>query len=207
MKVAVLVFPGVEELDFVGFLEVLAVANRVMGREEFETTLISFEPGPVECSGGLKVLSSTSSFRGLKRADIVFVPGGGAGRGTGVDLLLQNETFLKLLRDLYTEGKLVWSVCTGALVLGGAGLLKGRNATTHHTYLKQLRKYGARPQESRRVVVDGRIATGGGISSSLDMGLELVRQNTGQRIALQVGKRMEYPPRSEARAGRPTTAA
>lgn len=194
MKVALLVFPGVEELDFVGFLEVLALANRIIGKEEFTTRLVSLEPGPVECSGGLKILT-TSSSRSLREVNLVFVPGGGAGRGTGIDAVLQNASILEALRNAYSEGKLVWSVCTGALVLGRAGLLEGRKATTHHTHIKELKKYGAKPQRDRRVVTDGRITTGGGISSSLDMGLELVRMTLGSRMALEVGNRMEYPPK------------
>ena len=191
MKVSVLVFPGVEELDFVGFLEVLAVANRVEKSKRFEVKLVGVQPGPVKCSGGLTVIPD-SSLRGLKSADVVFVPGGGAGRGTGVDLLLQNKIILELLRDAYSDGRMVWSVCTGALVLGEAGLLKGRMATTHHSYFGRLRKYGAKVQR-RRVVADGRITTGGGISSSLDVGLELVRRTLGQEVASDVGNRIEYP--------------
>ncbi|HYB75965.1 MAG TPA: DJ-1/PfpI family protein [Nitrososphaerales archaeon] len=196
MKVALLVFSGVEELDLVGFLEVLAVANRVIGLKEFDMRLVSLDPGPVECSGGLKILP-TSSLTDLKGADVVFVPGGGAGRGTGVDPLLDDAAILESLRNAFSEGKMVWSVCTGALVLGKAGLLKGRKATTHHAYLKKLKNYGAKVQENQRVVVDGRITTGGGISSSVDVGLELVRRTLGPRIASEVGRRMEYPSKKQ----------
>ncbi|HYB75925.1 MAG TPA: DJ-1/PfpI family protein, partial [Nitrososphaerales archaeon] len=150
MEVAILVFPGVEELDLVGFLEVLAVANRVTGLEEFEMKLLSSAAGPVECSGGLRVLP-TSTLRDFRKADIVFVPGGGAGRGTGVDALLRNASILESLKIAYSEGKMVWSVCTGALVLGKAGLLKGRKATTHHSYFEKLKDYGAKVQKNQRV--------------------------------------------------------
>src|SRR5271156_4275849 len=121
MKVAILVFPGVEELDFVGFLEVLAVANRVRGERYFETKLIGTEAGPIECSGGLKVITG-GKLRDLRGQDLLFVPGGGARRGTGVDALLGNRLVLGALKKAYEEGKMVWSVCTGALVLARAGL-------------------------------------------------------------------------------------
>jgi transcriptional regulator GlxA family with amidase domain len=192
MKVAILVFPGVEELDFVGFLEVLAVANRVRGERYFETELVGTEAGPIECSGGLKVVTD-GNLRDLRGHDLLFVPGGGARRGVGVDALLGNRLVLDALKKAYDEGKMVWSVCTGALVLAKAGLLDGRAATTHHEFLDELKRSGARVRRAR-VVVDGRITTGGGISSSIDVGLELVKETLGREAAKEVGERMEYPP-------------
>jgi transcriptional regulator GlxA family with amidase domain len=192
MKVVILVFPGVEELDFVGFLEVLAVANRVRGERYFETELVGTEAGPIECSGGLRVVPD-GHLRELKGQDLLFVPGGGAKRGTGVDALLRNRLVLDAVKKTYEEGKMVWSVCTGALLLATAGLLDGRAATTHHEFLDDLKLSGARVQRAR-VVVDGRITTGGGISSSIDVGLELVKETLGREAAKEVGGRMEYPP-------------
>jgi len=192
MKVAILVFPGVEELDFVGFLEVLAVANRVRGERYFETELVGTEAGPIECSGGLKVVPD-GNLRDLGGQDLLFVPGGGAKRGTGVDTLLGNRPVLGALKKAYEEGKMVWSVCTGALLLARAGLLDGRAATTHHEFLDDLKRSGAKVRRAR-VVVDGRITTGGGISSSIDVGLELVKETLGREAAKEVGERMEYPP-------------
>jgi transcriptional regulator GlxA family with amidase domain len=192
MKIAILVFPGVEELDVVGFLEVLAVANRLRGERCFETELVGTEAGPIECSGGLRVVPD-GSLRDLRGQDLLFVPGGGARRGTGVDKLLGNRLVLDALKKAHEEGKMVWSVCTGALLLAKAGLLDGRAATTHHEFLEDLRQSGAKVRNAR-VVVDGRIATGGGISSSIDVGLELVKKTLGREVATEVGKRMEYPP-------------
>jgi transcriptional regulator GlxA family with amidase domain len=192
MKVAILLFRGVEELDFVGFLEVLAVANRLRGERYFETRLVGTESGPIECSGGLKVVAD-ENLQNLKGQDLLFVPGGGAGQGTGVDALLRNRPVLDTLKKAYVEGKMVWSVCTGALLLAKAGLLDGRAATTHHEFLNDLKQSGAKVQKAR-VVVDGRIATGGGISASIDVGLELVTRTLGRETAKLVGERMEYQP-------------
>ncbi|MGD0146146.1 MAG: DJ-1/PfpI family protein [Nitrososphaerales archaeon] len=192
MKVAILVFPGVEELDFVGFLEALAVANRLQEEGYFETELVGTEAGPIECSGGLKVVPDRI-LRDLRGQDLLFVPGGGARRGTGVDALLENRLVLDALRKAHEEGKMVWSVCTGALLLARAGLLEGRAATTHHEFFDDLKRSGARIRRAR-VVVDGRITTGGGISSSIDVGLELVKKTLGREVAKEVGERMEYPP-------------
>ncbi len=91
------------------------------------------------------------------------------------------------------QGRLVWSVCTGALALGSAGLLEGRRATTHHAFFEQLKTYGARV-EMARAASDGNVTTGGGTSSSIDVGLELVRQTLSEKLARNVRERMEYPP-------------
>lgn len=190
MKVVILVFPGVEELDFVGFLEVLAVADRVTGREYFETELVGTGDGLVTCGGGMQVMPDTSLSR-LGDHDLLFVPGGGASRGTGVDRVMKNRQVIGALRKSYGEGKKVWSVCTGALVLGEAGLLKGRRATTHHDFLDRIRLAGAKVTLAR-TVTDGRVTTGGGISSSIDVGLALVQEELGEKVRRKVQRRMEY---------------
>lgn len=192
MKVSILIFPGVEELDFVGFLEVLAVANRAVGKRYFDTDLVGTEKGPFKCSGGLKVVPDKTLTK-ARGHDLLFVPGGGASRGTGVDAVSKDERVLRLLRKTAKEGGMVWSVCTGALVLGSAGLLKGRRAVTHHNFLDQLESQGARVVR-RRTVADGKITTGGGIASSIDVGLELVRRTLGRKVAIRVQKSMEYTP-------------
>ena len=196
MKVTILVFPGVEELDFVGFLEVLAVANRSMGMRWFDTQLVGTTKSTILCSGGLKVVPDTT-VRSAVVGDMIFVPGGGSSRETGVDVVARDERVLRVLRTAERQGKLVWSVCTGALVLGSAGLLKGRKAVTHHSVINKLQDFGAKPVR-KRTVTDGKITTGGGISSSIDVGLELVRIKLGERVASDVRKRMEYypPPRN-----------
>jgi cyclohexyl-isocyanide hydratase len=192
MKVAILVFPGVEELDFVGFLEPLAVANRLKNERYFETELVGTEEGPVICSGGMKILPDLTLSQ-LGAHDLLFVPGGGASNGTGVDLLLKNKQVLSRLEQSYKEGRKVWSVCTGALLLGRASLLKGKRAITHHAYLDRLESAGAKVIQ-RRTVTDGRVTTGGGISSSIDVGLALVEGELGRRFKNKVQFRMEYPP-------------
>lgn len=192
MTVSILVFHGVEELDFVGFLEVLAVANRMVGRKWFRTDLVGVTAGPITCSGGLRVLPERTIGR-LGRPDMIFVPGGGASRGGGVDVASKNPRLLNTLRSASRRGKLVWSVCTGALILGSAGLLKGKRAVTHRSFLRTLPAFGAKVVKAR-TVTDGNITTGGGISSSIDVGLELIRLSLGSSAARQVKRRMEYHP-------------
>ena len=192
MKIAILVFPGVEELDFVGFLEALAVANRIKGKKHFEIKVVGTEDGPIVCGGGMKVVPD-QTLSSLGEHDLLFVPGGGASRDTGVDLLMTNGEVLARLVKSYEEGKKVWSVCTGGLVLAKAGLLDGKEAVTHHAYLDELESYGARIVHGR-TVTDGRITTGGGISSSVDVGLLLVEMEFGEEFKNEVQTRMEYPP-------------
>jgi cyclohexyl-isocyanide hydratase len=190
MKVSILVFPGVEELDFAGFFEVLAVANRVVEKRWFETEFLGTSKGKIVCGGGLKIVPD--KVLGPRwDGDLIFVPGGGYSRGDGVDLLLNDQKVLTLLRTAEREGKMVWSVCTGALVLGRAGLLKGRWAVTHHSFLDRLEGFGAKVATGR-TVLDGKIMTAGGISSSIDVGLELVRQSLGDAVVAEVRTRMEY---------------
>jgi cyclohexyl-isocyanide hydratase len=192
MKVAILVFPGAEELDFVGFLETLTVANRLKGKRYFEVKLVGTQRDPITCSGGMKVVPA-QDLSELRDHDLLFLPGGGASSKTGVAALMKNRQVLDRLEESYVEGKRIVSVCTGALVLGRAGLLKGRRAITHHMYLDQLKSFGA-IATSERVVTDGRVTTGGGISSSIDTGLALVEEELGPDIRREVANRMEYSP-------------
>ena len=110
-------------------------------------------------------------------------------------MLMKNRRVLARLKKSYGEGKRIWAVCTGALVLGKAGLLRGRRAATHHAYFDQLKLAGA-IVTPERTVTDGRVTTGGGISSSIDVGLALVESELGKGIKRKVQARMEYSPHS-----------
>lgn len=198
MKVSILVFPGVEELDFVGFAEVLGVANRANGKGHFQVQIVGTRQGLIHCRGGLRILPDRV-LPSIGAHDLLFIPGGGASARTGVDLLVENEDVLEVIRKSYSGGKQVWSVCTGALVLGRAGLLKGKRATTHHSYYGGIRAVGA-TVVPERVVRDGRITTGGGISSSLDVGLALVEEELGEEVRKEVQAMMEYPPKLSRKA-------
>jgi cyclohexyl-isocyanide hydratase len=194
LKVAIFVFPGVEELDFVGFLEALAVANRASGGKPFETQIVAATKEPVVTNGGMKVVPD-ADLEGMAEPDLFFAPGGGAGRGTGVDTVAQDPAVKETIGRLHGGGKMVWSVCTGAFILEAAGVLKGRRAATHHAYRETLAAMGVQVV-SDRTVTDGTVTTGGGISSSIDVGLELVRKTLGEETAKKVGESMEYPPAS-----------
>jgi len=190
LKAAILIFPGVEELDFVGVYEVLAKGRAMAGegkikiREPLEVELIACTR-EVKCANGMTVLPHRL-YRGLQDYDALIIPG-----GRGVQALRDDEGLLREIRKFAERpGALIASVCTGALVLAWAGVLEGRRATTHHDHREQLAAYCDVVPE--RVVVDGNVITGGGISSSLDLGLRILEIRLGEEVAGKVRARIEY---------------
>src|SRR3954465_12267959 len=153
-------FPGVTQLDFTGPHQVL---SRLPGAE---VILASREGGAIETDGitfaGLRRLSE------IPRCDIVCVPG-----GFGVtDNAIQDEDFLREVRRLADGARYVTSVCTGSLVLGAAGLLRGKRAARHWAWRDMLALFGAIPDPAR-VVRDGNTVTGGGVTAGIDFALTL----------------------------------
>ena len=186
---AIILFPGVEELDFVGVYEVLTKTNAMA--EEGKLTL---EKPPrisllarlqrITCANGL-VVHPHDRIQDMSAFDFIVLPG-----GRGVKALQKDGELLNALRTFEAEGKVISSVCTGAFVLAWAGILEGRKATTHHHHRGNLAKYCEVVAE--RVVSDGSIVTAAGISASLDLGLQLVNRFYGPSIAKQVAIRIEY---------------
>src|SRR5437667_9382864 len=169
MRVGILVFDGVEELDAVGVYEVLAKAKQI--HPQLDLT-VRFRALKEQITGalGMKFLAH-EVHRELSDLDLVIVPGG-AGRAEGV----QDAQFLKQLRDFGTE-KPIASVCTGALILGAAGLLAGRKATTHQTAREEL---GAIADVAEARVVEDRLVTpAGGVTAWLDLGLHRPHKHAG----------------------------
>jgi cyclohexyl-isocyanide hydratase len=194
IKVGVLAFPDLEELDLAGAWEVLGATRRLF-REGvfkdiyFELETVGKETGPVKCYHDLKIIVERT-LDALPEYDVLFVPGG-PGR-----LKAQKDTaILEAVRKFYESGKLVASVCTGAFILAESGILKGKNATSFHTVVDQLSGYGACPLKER-VVVDGNVITGAGISSSMDVGVKLVEILMGKDAAKTVTEWVEYCPPS-----------
>jgi cyclohexyl-isocyanide hydratase len=190
MKAAILIFPGVEELDFVGVYEVLAKARTMAQEGELKLTepleveLIAFTQ-EVECANGMRVLPHRL-YRGLQGYDVLIVPG-----GRGVNVLRDDAKLLKEIRGFANRpGTLIASVCTGAFVLAWAEVLEGRRATTHHDHRERLAAYCDVVPE--RVVVDGSVITGGGISASLDVGLRILEICFEEEVARQVRGIIEY---------------
>ncbi len=191
--IGMLVFAGMTQLDFAGPLEVLA---RMPGAQ---VHVLGKERAPVLTDIGQAVLPQLA----LAEApvlDMLFVGG-----GPGATALMEDAQVLDFLRERAPAAQWITSVCTGALVLGAAGLLRGYRATTHWTALEVLALLGAEPVRER-VVVDRNRITGGGVTAGIDFGLTVAAQLHGEAVAkgLQLG--MEYDPRPPFDCGSPATA-
>nr|3NOO_A Chain A, ThiJ/PfpI family protein [Pseudomonas fluorescens]3NOO_B Chain B, ThiJ/PfpI family protein [Pseudomonas fluorescens] len=193
VQIGFLLFPEVQQLDLTGPHDVLASLPDV------QVHLIWKEPGPVVASSGL-VLQATTSFADCPPLDVICIPG-----GTGVGALMEDPQALAFIRQQAARARYVTSVATGSLVLGAAGLLQGKRATTHWAYHELLAPLGAIPVHER-VVRDGNLLTGGGITAGIDFALtlaaELFDAATAQRVQLQ----LEYAPAPPFNAGSPDTA-
>jgi transcriptional regulator GlxA family with amidase domain len=182
MKIAFLIFDDLTTLDAIGPFEVLC---RIPGAE---VMFVGETAGIKRADPKSLGIVADYSIADVNSADILVVPG-----GRGEQQVRQKPHMLDWVRKIDATTKWTTSVCTGALVLGAAGLLKGKPATTHWAYLQKLREFGAEPR-NQRVVEDGKIITAAGVASGIDMALHLVRRVAGDTIshAIQVG--IEYDP-------------
>ena len=188
-----LLFPRLTQLDFTGPYEVM---SRLPGAQ---VKLLWKQAGPVRADTGLTMLADTSLAE-APQLDILCIPG-----GPGVAALMEDEAVLDFLRAQAPGARYVTSVCTGALVLGAAGLLRGIRATTHwasHDFLAEL---GAVPVQGR-VVRDGKVITGGGVTAGIDFALTIAAEIAGPAVAQSIQLQIEYAPQPPFDAGRPETA-
>ncbi|MEV7422236.1 DJ-1/PfpI family protein [Streptomyces sp. NPDC091212] len=188
LRVQVLMFDGVEEQDFVAPVEVLGLAGRMSGGALTTSMVTTGQPATVTCVYGTKVRVD----RGWSphEADVLVVPGGGYRDkdGPGVNRLIADQEWL---RRLAASAALPVGICTGVMVLSAAGLTKGRNATTHAGAKADLAAQGATVIDAR-VVDDGDLVTGGGITSGLEVALWLVERFVGAQLAQRVETVLEY---------------
>jgi cyclohexyl-isocyanide hydratase len=188
MKIAIFVFPGVEELDFVGVYEVLAKAeamrkeNSLNLTEPIELEILSNQQ-EIMCANGM-IVKAHQLYQGLNDYDGLIIPG-----GKGIRALKNNKDFLEDIKK-FSKSHLIASVCSGALILAWAGVLKGKRATTHHLHRKKLEEFCEVVPE--KVVIDKNVITAGGVSSSLELGLKLLEIFYGNKIAEEVAERIEY---------------
>ena len=192
MQIAIMLYPQMTALDAVGPYEVL---SRIPGAS---VVWVAAAAGPVATDAGLSLVA-THAFGEVLAPAVVVVPGGRE------DFAIGDAAALDWLRAVHPRTRYTASVCTGALVLGAAGLLRGARATTHWYKLAQLRRYGARPVR-RRVVRDGRVVTAAGVSAGIDMGLYLARRLAGTLVAKVIQLGIEYDPRPPFRGGPPPRA-
>jgi len=188
VRIAVHVFEGAEELDWVGPWEVLTYW--AAQRDDVEVVTVADRPGPVRCAKGLRVLSD-HTWDDLGDIDVLVYPGGKGTRGhLGVAAIRER------VRGFHADGTLIMSVCTGSLVLADAGLLDGRPATTHWRAMDLLAELGTdiatRPDD--RFVDDGDLITAAGVSAGIDAALHLVARLASPEEARHVRRGIQYDP-------------
>jgi cyclohexyl-isocyanide hydratase len=193
LQIGILVFPGVQQLDLTGPYEVFASLPDVA------VHLVWKDRAAIRSATGL-MLGATMTFGECPDLDVVCVPGGG-----GVNALLEDKVVLDFLRRQAKQARYVTSVCTGSLVLGAAGLLKGRRATTHWFSHDLLERFGAIPVHGR-VVRDGNLITAGGVTAGIDFGLTVVAELVGDAEAQAIQLGLEYAPEPPFAAGTPEQA-
>lgn len=192
-QTGLLLFPDLTQLDMTGPYEVFAKFP------DSEVHLLWKTLDPVTAAGGMRLLPSTT-FADCPQLDLVCVPG-----GAGMNPLLNDEEVLDFLRRQAPGARYVTSVCTGSLVLGAAGLLRGKRATTHWMSLPMLAAFGCEPV-AERVVVDGNIVTGGGVTAGIDFALTVAGELLGAEAAQQIQLGIEYNPAPPFDAGSPDRA-
>lgn len=187
VTVGILLFDGVEELDFAGPFEVFAGLQKATGRGRVVT--IAERPGPVACANGLRVLPD-HGFDDAPPLDVVLVPGG---QGTRSEV--DNPILIEWLRKVGTQCEWVTSVCTGVLLLHEAGFAKGKRVTTFWGFIDDLRKRGdVTVLDGPRYVRDGNLVTSAGVSAGIDMALWLVGQIHSPDVARRVQRGIQYEP-------------
>ena len=188
LRVAILLFDEVEVLDCAGPFEVFAVAHSEAGDPAFEVVTVALRAGPVVARNGLTVLPACTP-DGLGQVDILVVPG-----GFGTRRELNNPATLDFVRATSASAGVTLSVCTGAMLLGAAGLLEGKGATTHWAAMDELRALdcGAELHPEARVVDNGAVITAAGVSAGIDAALYLVGRIYGAATARRTARYMQY---------------
>jgi transcriptional regulator GlxA family with amidase domain len=194
MRIAILVFDKLTALDAIGPYEVLSRLPNA------ELSFVAKRAGPVRADTGALGLTADVAIADLPGPDIVLVPGGEGNRP-----LMRDDEVLGWLRAAHEGTTWTTSVCTGALVLGAAGILNGRRATTHWAFRERLRDLGAEPV-AERVVFDGKIVTAAGVSAGIDMALALAARVVGDEFAQAVQLGIEYDPAPPFDTGSPEKA-
>jgi cyclohexyl-isocyanide hydratase len=193
LRFGILVFPNVQQLDLTGPYEVMATVKGA------EVELIWKDRNPVTSSTRLS-LTPTATFDDCPPVDVLCIPGGG-----GVNALLEDGAVLEFVSERAAQARYITSVCSGALVLGAAGLLKGKRATTHWYAHDFLVEFGAIPVDAR-IVEDGKLITAGGVTAGIDFGLALVARLLSPAEAEIVQLSLEYAPAPPFRSGTPAEA-
>jgi cyclohexyl-isocyanide hydratase len=193
-NIGFVIFPDLTQLDFTGPLQVLARLP------QSTTHIVAKSAAPVPSDCGLSLVP-TCTFADCPPLDLICVPGG----VTGVIGAIGDRETIEFVRLQAKNAKYVTSVCTGAFILGVAGLLEGRRATTHWAYTALLRLVGA-TYEKARIVRDGNVITAGGVTAGIDFGLSVVAEIAGETMARAIQLGIEYDPAPPFDSGHPDRA-
>lgn len=195
IQIAFVAYEGLTALDLVGPLEVL---TRI---PDTQVELVATRPGPATTDTGALQLTAPRHVREVPTPDVIVVPGGAAGTWQA----MTDTDLMSWLQQAAREARWIASVCNGAHILGAAGLLTGRRATTHWAVHQQLQTHGATPVNDR-IVVDGNVVTAAGVSAGIDMGLWLAGELAGREQARLIQLLIEYDPQPPFDAGSPDKA-
>ena len=193
-NIGFVIFPDLTQLDFTGPLQVLSRLP------QSATHIVAKSAAPVPSDCGLGLVP-THTFANCPALDLICIPGG----SEGVAGILNDGDTIEFVRHKASAAKYVTSVCTGAFVLGVAGLLKGRRATTHWAYTDLLPLVGA-SYEKARVVKDGNVITGGGVTAGIDFALSVIADIAGETTARKIQLGIEYDPSPPFDSGHPDKA-
>jgi cyclohexyl-isocyanide hydratase len=193
LEIGAIIFPNMDQCDFTGPFEVLSR----LPDSTFHITWTRREP--IRDYHGL-ILTPEVSLGQCPQLDLLVVPG-----GPGQEALMEDEEVLSFIRDRARGAKCVFSVCTGALLCGAAGLLKGVRATTHWSAFHLLEYYGAIPTDAR-VVEDGKMVSAAGVTAGFDGALVIASRLRGEEVAREIQLAMEYAPEPPFDSGSPKTA-
>jgi len=191
MRIAILIFDGLTALDAIGPYEILSRLP------ETELRFVGREAGPKRTDTGALGIHADLALAELPDPEVLVVPGGEGNRS-----LMTDDEVLGWVRDVHDRSTWTTSVCTGALILGAAGILDGKRATTHWAYLDRLRELGAETA-SERVVEHGKVVTAAGVSAGIDMALTLASRIAGERVAQSIQLGIEYDPEPPFDTGSP----
>jgi cyclohexyl-isocyanide hydratase len=194
MTIGMVVFKGLMQLDLTAPYEVFSRIS------SFKLSLIADSLEPIISDGGFAILPDTTFATAEAHYDMLFVPG-----GTGTMAAIENPDLMNFLRTRGATAQYITSVCTGALVLGVAGLLRGYRATTHWLSMDLLALFEDVTAVDERVVIDRNRITGGGVTAGLDFGLALIAHLLGAQKAQEIQLMLEYNPQPPFAAGSPQT--
>jgi len=184
MKIVILIYPGLTALDAIGPYEVFNSLRK------FDIHFAWKEVGPVVSDSGVLMLGATHMLGEISECDVLLVPGSAADTLT----LMADHEVLRWIRKIHASTKYTTSVCSGALILGAAGLLKGVPATTHWAGMQALKQVGAVPKPEDRIVRKDKIITAAGVSAGIDLALFLVSEILGTEQAKIAQLLVEYDP-------------